>query len=658
MRRMRGGLDSLSGTSEESAARMTKAFKTIGVGAGIAAAGFVGLLVLNRTTVAAEEFGTAIAEVSTLVDEATFSTAEMEKITRALALQFGGKAPVQAKALYQIISAGASNAEEATALLTQTNKLALGGVTDLTTAADGLTTAMNVYAAQGLSAQEASDALFVAMKGGKTTIGELSEAMGRVLPTAGALGISFEEMLAAISAVTLGGLKTREAVTGLKAALAGVQKPTSEAGKEAKRLGIQFDAATLRAKGLNKFMRDIMESSGFTADSFTQLFGSIEGLNAITALATNEGAKFNEMIAAMGQKTGATDAAVDKMSGTMEFARKRFASARADMVLTIGKAIEPFKTAILDAGSRIFEVFTALPEPVKKFGVILLGLASASAVVVGGIIAIKGAIAALGVIGIVALAPLLIVAAKVLLVIGLLVAAALVLKKAWETNFLGIRNVVAGFVEGLRSLWGFIVDMLRPAWDEFIGAITVMKDRIVGILEMFGLFGDKTEATGSGLQKFGKILFGIFTFGFRVAAVFVRVWLWVQTKIIKILTPIFEMFAAIAGTIAQVGGVIGRFLGLGGGPAAGPEIVVGEFKRRPAPEAPGAPGVAPLSAAGALRQLATAERAPETPAPARPGVQEFHTQVNIDGERVVDAVDRRRADDDLRGGRLKPAFAR
>jgi len=658
MRRMRGGLDSLSGTSEVAAARMTKAFKTIGVGAGIAAAGFVGLAILDRTTVAAGEFGKAIAEVSTLTDEATFSTAEMEKVTRGLALQFGAKTQGQAQALYQIVSAGASNAEEATALLTATNKLAIGGVTDLKTAADGLTTALNVYAATGLTAEEASDALFTAVRLGKTTVAELSDAMGRVLPTAGALGISFDEMLAAISAVTLGGLKTSEAVTGLKAALAGVQKPTADARKEAERLGIQFDAATLRTKGLNKFMRDIMETSGFTEDSFTKLFGSIEGLNAITALATSGGAKFNEIVAAMGEKTGATATAVEKMSGTMEFAQKRFARAREDLMLTIGQAIEPYKVAILDLGTRIFKVFTALPEPVKRFGVILLGLASASAVVVGGIIAIKGAIALLAVVGITALAPFLILAAKIILVIGAIVAVALVLRKAWETNFLGIRNVVAGFVEGLKSLWGFIVDLLRPAWDEFIGAIAEMKNRIVGILEMFGLFGDKTKATGGALQGFGKLLFGIFTFGFRVAAVFVRVWLWVQTKIIKILTPIFEIFAAIAATIATVGGAIGWFLGLGGGGAPAPApIVVEGLPRRPAPEAPGSPGGAPFPAAAAVGRLVT-ERAPEAPAPARPGVQEFHTHVNVDGDRVVDAVERKRADDDLREGRLKTAFAR
>lgn len=658
MRRIRGGLSDTAGTSEVAAAQMTKAFKTIGIGAGIAAAGIVGLAVLNRTTVAAEEFGTAIAEVSTLVDEATFSTATMAKITRTLALQFGGKAPVEAKALYQIISAGASNAEEATALLVQTNKLALGGVTDLTTAADGLTTAMNVYAAQGLTAKDASDALFVAMKGGKTTIGELSEAMGRVLPTAGALGISFDEMLAAISAVTLGGLKTREAVTGLKAALAGVQKPTAEAGKEAKRLGIQFDAATLRAKGLNRFMRDIMESSGFTADSFTQLFGSIEGLNAITALATNRGAKFTEMVAAMGRKTGATDAAVEKMSASMEFARKRFEAARADLVLTIGTAIEPFKVAVLDLGRRIFEAFTAIPEPVKRFGVVLLGLASSAAVVVGGIIAIKGAITLLGVIGITALAPFLLLAGKILLVIGLLVAVAFVLKAAWESNFLGVRNVVAGFVEGLKELWGFIVTMLKPAWDEFTAAISTFRNVIVEALTSIGLFG---EGTGGTMKGLGKAIFTIATIGIRVAAIFIKTWLWIQTRIIQVVARIIKEFGPLISTVKFVGGIISKVFGLGGDESPVGRVVptLPELPARTGPTTPGGGGgVTPFPAASALDRLVS-ERAPETALqPERRGVRETIVQVNIDGDRVVESVDRRREDDRGRRGEMRPVFAR
>lgn len=656
MRRIRSGLSKTAGTSEAAAEKMTGAFKTIGVGAGIAAAGLVGLAVLNRTTVAAEEFGKAIGEVSTLVDEAAFSTAEMEKITRGLALRFGGKAPEQARALYQIISAGASGAEEATALLTQANKLALGGVTDLTTAADGLTTAMNVYAAQGMTARDASDAMFVAMKKGKTTIGELSEAMGRVLPIAGALGISFDEMLAAISAVTLGGLKTKEAVTGLKAALAGVQKPTKDARNEAERLGIQFDAAALRSKGLNTFMREIMETSGFTEDSFTKLFGSIEGLNAITALATNGGAKFTEIVTAMGQKTGATDAAVEKMAGTMEFARQRFEAAKAELVLTIGTAVEPFKVAVLDLGRRIFEVFTNLPEPVKKFGVLLVGLASGAALVVGGIIAIKGAVVALGLIGVTALAPFLLVAGKVILIVGALVAVALVLRKAWESNFLGIRNVVAGFVEGAMGLWDFIVRLLKPAWDEFTAAIGVFRAAVIGALTDLGLFPKTGAEAGGSLKSLGKIIFDVATVGIRVATFFIKIFM----TVLSVVTYVVAGIVKVVGFLMKWSplGLLFRLVGGAGKKeptGLGAPVRVGATEEptfTPTPTGTAPPG------ASALDRLLAERPGPEGAAPTRDGGVHTNVQVNIDGERVANAVERKRRDDMIRRGKLLDLFAR
>jgi TP901 family phage tail tape measure protein len=116
--------------------------------------------------------------------------------------------------------------------------------------------------------------------------------IGRVAPTAASLGVAFGDLLAAIASITGQGLDTAGAVTGLKAALANIIKPTSDATKEAARLGIKFDAATLRARGLTGFLDAITSSAKFNADSLAKLFGSVEALNAITALTANHSATF------------------------------------------------------------------------------------------------------------------------------------------------------------------------------------------------------------------------------------------------------------------------------------------------------------------------------------------------------------------------------
>ena len=162
--------------TERSAVAMGRTFSRVGtlIGAALAAAFSV------RSIIA---FQDAVAEVSTLVDTTTF---DMKGLTNAALDQAAafGNVQGQVKAYYQIISAGASDLETATGILEAANKLAVGGVTDIATAADGLTSVLNAYGNKVAGATAVSDALFTAMKAGKTTIGELSSSLGQVAPLA------------------------------------------------------------------------------------------------------------------------------------------------------------------------------------------------------------------------------------------------------------------------------------------------------------------------------------------------------------------------------------------------------------------------------------------------------------------------------------------
>jgi len=97
---------------------------------------------------------------------------------------FGSMPTETAKGFYQAISAGASSVEQATEAMTAANKLAIGGVTDIETAVDGLTSSMNAYGGEAGSFTDISDSMFTAVKAGKTTIGELANSIGAVAPLA------------------------------------------------------------------------------------------------------------------------------------------------------------------------------------------------------------------------------------------------------------------------------------------------------------------------------------------------------------------------------------------------------------------------------------------------------------------------------------------
>ena len=241
---------------------LTRAFQAL-IAAGVAQ-------FFNQAITAAASFQTAMAEVSTLVDTAVFQIERLEAAILEQSAAYGQNAVAQAQAAYQIISAGASNATEAIELLDAANRLAIGGVTDVATAADGLTSVLNAYGMSASEAADVSDILFVGMRAGKTTIGELSSTLGRVAPLAAQAGVGFDELVASIAALTKGGISTNEAVTGTRAILAAIVRPSSEATQAAERLGIQFNAAALEAQGFAGFMDTLVTATGGSTEQLDE----------------------------------------------------------------------------------------------------------------------------------------------------------------------------------------------------------------------------------------------------------------------------------------------------------------------------------------------------------------------------------------------------
>lgn len=321
---------------------------------------------------ASSDFGKSMAEVSTLLDDTSGVDALAESV-RALTREYGGEVNNNAKALYDIISAGASDGAAAVDILTVANKLAIGGVTDVSTAADGLTSAMNAYGAAAGTAGDVSDALFVAVKAGKTKVSELSGSLGKVAPVAQAAGVGLDELLASVAALTSSGVATNEAMSAMKAALGNVIKPSSEAAKLAADLGLEFNAAALKTKGWAGFLEDVRQATGGNIETMGQLFGSVEGLNAVLALTGQGAGKFAQTMEDMAKKAGATDAAVEKMFETPAARAARVQAAFEDIVLSVGDAITAL-SPLMGTLSGVLNAFNSLSPGVRTFVAGLTGM--------------------------------------------------------------------------------------------------------------------------------------------------------------------------------------------------------------------------------------------------------------------------------------------
>ncbi|MEJ2630920.1 MAG: phage tail tape measure protein [Acidihalobacter sp.] len=310
------------------------------------------------------KFGRSMAEVSTLLDD-TSGMAQLTQRVRALTREYGSDVNVNAKALYDIISAGATDSADAMTELDVANQLAIGGVTDVSTAADGLTSVLNAYNLSAKDAVAVSDAFFTAVRQGKTTVPELSASIGQLAPLASTAGVSLDEMLSAVAALTASGLKTPVAITGLRSAISNIIKPQTQAAKLAQQLGLEFDAEALKARGLAGFLADVRRATGGNVEQMGQLFGSVEGLNAVLALTGPGAQKFGETLRAMGEKAGATDAAVAKMMDAPAQRVARFKAALQNVQLTLGDTVTAF-TPLLESVASLLNAFNDLPAPLRS----------------------------------------------------------------------------------------------------------------------------------------------------------------------------------------------------------------------------------------------------------------------------------------------------
>lgn len=151
-------------------------------------------------------------------------------------------------AYYDLVSAGI-DASDAQNVLTNANKLAIGGLSTTNEAVDLLTTALNAYGLKGKDASRITDYFAQAIAAGKVSAAELAGTFARIGPIAASAGIGIDELAASYGQMTAAGVPAAEASTQMRAAIVALQKPSKNLQKLQDKLGKDF-ARMARQKGL------------------------------------------------------------------------------------------------------------------------------------------------------------------------------------------------------------------------------------------------------------------------------------------------------------------------------------------------------------------------------------------------------------------------
>lgn len=267
------------------------------------------------------DFENGMNEVFTLLPDISNSAMnDMTAQVKAFSKEMGVLPDKTVPALYQAISAGVPK-DNVFDFLEVAQKAAIGGVTDLETAVDGISTVVNTYGADVISATEASDLMFSAVKLGKTNFEQLASSLFNVLPSAAAAGSTFDEITAAISVMTSMGTPTSVATTKLRSAIDELAKSGTKTDKVFREISGEGFRQFLEGGGSLQEALLMLEEKSKVADiGINDLFGSIEAGGAALTL-TGEGAeKFAVALAEMDNATGATEKAFETME--QSFKRK------------------------------------------------------------------------------------------------------------------------------------------------------------------------------------------------------------------------------------------------------------------------------------------------------------------------------------------------
>jgi TP901 family phage tail tape measure protein len=350
----------------------------------LADAGKSVLNALMDCTNAAADFETSLAKLATIADTSEKSLGSLTDEILSLSNETGVSAESLTESAYQAISAGVDTAS-AVEFVAQANELAVGGFTDTSTAVDVLSTAINAYGLEVSDAGKLSDYLITTQNLGKTSVDELAQSVGKVIPIASAYGVKMDNLSSAYAVLTAGGIATAEAGTYLKAMLNELGDSGSTVGKTlVEETGQSFSQLEAQGYSLGDVMNVLGESVGGDAGAFNELWSSSEaGVGALSLL--NAGTeKYNGVLNEMQSSTGAASEAYETMTGTAQYAQEQLSNSFNNLKIAIGNSLLDTFADLNSAGADVLGWITEfVQEHESLVAGLTTGIAVAAALTIG-----------------------------------------------------------------------------------------------------------------------------------------------------------------------------------------------------------------------------------------------------------------------------------
>lgn len=331
---------------------------------------------LNAITSESEEFNKAMKEANTMAGKDSAGFKQLKGEVADLAKEIPIARDQLANGLYQTISNGVPE-DNWIEFLNTSARSAVGGLADINKVVGVTSTLIKNYGLEWSAAADIQDKIQLTAKNGVTSFEQLSQALPRVTGNAATLGVSIDELMGTFATLTGVSGNTAEVSTQLAAIFTALVKPSSEAAEMAAKMGIQFDAASIKAAGgfqnflnqLDGSVKAYAQANGvLEQEVYSKLFGSAEAIRALIPLQGELADKFTANVANMVNSAGTMDAAYADMSSHGEAVNQMLRNQWAaviDIVSGVTSAAQPyinFTAGLLSTGSSAAILITTFKQ--------------------------------------------------------------------------------------------------------------------------------------------------------------------------------------------------------------------------------------------------------------------------------------------------------
>ena len=301
------------------------------------------------------------------------ATIEFGKNTR-------GGAVGAAEALYTVFSAGIVDVATAFDIMEVSTHTAEAGLADVTVTTEALIATMLSYqdTSRGF-AEETSDAMTHMVAVGVGSMQDFATGIGKVIPAAGALGMSLEQLYGDMAFLTQRGMSAAVSSTALRQALISMAKPSEDMSSAFRQLGAS-SAEDLIAQfgGVNEAITALVGTTDGSLTEINALWTNIRGAMAIQQFANDIEGWNSQMDEFGANMAGATDRAWIQQMSSFAAAVDLMTSALSAAAIVLGRELMPFIRPVMEGIRNLaLSITTMNPEVIRLiagFGLVAAAL--------------------------------------------------------------------------------------------------------------------------------------------------------------------------------------------------------------------------------------------------------------------------------------------